>query len=273
VFLFFPVSQFLFERYGMASIFPGLLKNGRGKWVLPFLIVINMIYAITYKSSTSFVLAVFYFFLLISPGYKFFKQASLFVFGIFCLFFISVFPQLDLIKINFSYYDEYAIRQVMKSNKILGLDPNNTWRLVLWKQFIVDRFPANIFGLGFGTPAVTYFPVADYSKLSTLPYVLGAHNSFIYLFSRLGIVYLILILPVYAKVFKEYFYFKTFYKNNNEILLFYSFFAITIISLFNPTLESPIFASGYWLILGFVARCIYNRQSLTNISGENLIYS
>lgn len=272
IFLFLPVSQFLFERYGMATLFPALFRRA-GKYTLPLLILINGIYAITYKSSTSFVLAVFYFFLIIIPGYKFFKQLVVLTFIGFCIFFLSILPELDLIKNNFSFYDEVAIRAVMDSNKILGLDPNNTWRLVLWKQFIIDLFPGNLFGIGFGTPAVMYYPVADFSKLDSLPYVLGAHNSFIYLFSRLGILYLMIIVPLYSHVFKEYFYQKNYYRNNNEILIFYGFFAITIISLFNPTLESPIFAGGYWLLLGLVARSIYDRKAAPQIKVENTFYS
>ncbi|MBC7903779.1 MAG: hypothetical protein H7Y27_10160 [Gemmatimonadaceae bacterium] len=149
----------------------------------------------------------------------------------------------------------------MKSHPILNLDGNNTWRLVLWNQLIVDRFPANIFGIGFGTPALYYYPIADYSKLESLPYVMGAHNSYVYLFSRLGVVYLLLIVPIYAIIFREYFKFKNYYRANNEILIFWSFFAITIISLFNPTLETPIYAGGYWMMMGFVARCISLRRT------------
>jgi hypothetical protein len=275
IFLFFPVSTFLFERYGMATLFPALPGKGRSPWVLPFLVVINMIYAVTYKSSTSFVLSIFYCLLLISPGYKFFKQVLILAFISFCIFFISVLPNLSLIQYNFSVYDEVAIKNVMHSNFILDLDPNNTWRLVLWKQILVDHFPQNIFGIGFGTPAVAYYPVADFSKLDTLPYVLGAHNSFIYLFGRLGIVYLLLIVPVHVIIFKEYFFHKFYYRNNNGILLFYSFFAISMITLFNPTLESPIFAAGYWLVLGLLARCIYFRQLISKLKpeDENLVYS
>jgi hypothetical protein len=263
IFLLFPISKFLFERYGMATLFPALLKKNIGKWGLPLLILINVVYAITYKSSTSFVLSLFYFVLLLIPGYKFFKQLSLLAIIIFFIFLISILPDLNLIRNNFSVYNEEAIRAVMSSNTILGLDPNNTWRLVLWKQFIFDLFPANIFGIGLGTPAIKYYPVADFSKLESLPYVLGAHNSFIYLFSRLGIIYLLLMVLTYLSIFKEYFYYKQYYKNNNEIFIFYSFFAITIISAFNPTLETPIFAAGYWLILGFTVKSIYNRQVLS----------
>ncbi len=272
ILLFLPLSKFLFERYGMATLFPALFKKS-GKYTLPLLILINAIYAITYKSSTSFVLSLFYFFLIIVPGYKFFKQFVLLAFVGFSIFFMSILPELDLIKTNFSLYNEVAIRAVMNSNKVLGLDPNNTWRLVLWKQFVVDLFPRNLLGIGFGTPAIFYYPVADFSKLDSLPYVLGAHNSFVYLFSRLGIFYLIITVAIYAVLFKEYFYQKRYFRANNEILLFYSFFAISIISLFNPTLESPIFAGGYWLVLGFVARSIYNRKAALKNQVENTLYS
>jgi hypothetical protein len=273
ILLFMPISKFLFERYGMATLFPALFRRKAGKYTLSLLIIINSIYAITYRSSTSFVLSIFYLVLIIMPGYKAFKQLMLLAFVGFSIFFVSVLPELGLIKNNFSFYNEEAVRAVMNSNKILGLDPNNTWRLILWKQFIIDLFPGNLIGIGFGTPAVLYYPVADFSKLDSLPYVLGAHNSFIYLFSRLGIFYLLIMVPVYSIVFKEYFYQKQYYRSNDEVFIFLSFFAITIISLFNPTLESPIFAGGYWLMLGFVGRSIYNRKALLKAKVESSVYS
>jgi len=94
---------------------------------------------------------------------------------------------------------------------------------------------------------------------------MGAHNSFIYLFGRFGIIYLLLIVSVYITLFKDYFYHKQYYYNNNQILIFWSFFVVTVIALFNPALESPLFASAYWLLLGFAARCIYNRNQLIQI--------
>jgi len=69
-----PVSYLFFERYGMATVFPSLFKNGKRLTTLTFLIILNLIYAVTYTSSTSFVLGIFYIFILFTPGYKFFKQ-------------------------------------------------------------------------------------------------------------------------------------------------------------------------------------------------------
>jgi hypothetical protein len=59
---------------------------------------------------------------------------------------------------------------------------------------------------------------------------------------------------------KDYFKNKAYYIRNNSILLFWSFLAISMIALFNPVLETPIFSSAYWMILGFVAAAIERRK-------------
>lgn len=271
VFVFIPLPRFLFERFGMSMLFPALFKKASNRWVPYLLLVINIIYAIVYDSLTAVVLTAFYIFLFISPGYKFFSQAVTILAIVFVSLFIYLQPYLSLISWDYSHYNTIGIYHVIRSHPILSLDGNSTWRLVLWKEIIVDNFPANIFGLGFGTPALRYYPVADYSKLDSLPYVLGSHNSFVYLYGRLGIIYALLIIPIYIRVFKEYFYYKSYYYSNNHILLFWSFFASTIIALFNPALESPIYASGYWLLLGFVAKAIHTRYLLTH--KKNIIES
>ncbi len=260
IFIFIPLPRIFFERFGAAILFPALFSNARYRWLPYMLIFLNIVYAITHDSFTGLVLAAFYLFLFIVPGFKFFSQVMIIGLLLFTTVFIYLQPYLSIISLHYNAYSYDAIHEVMRSNPILSIDGNSTWRLVLWKQVIVDNFPVNLAGAGFGTPLLKYFPVEDYSKLSSLPYVLGAHNSLVYLFGRLGIVYVILIVPVYITVFREYFYYKAYYYNTNGILLFWSFFAITIIALFNPALESPIYAAGYWLILGFVARSIQKRQ-------------
>src|SRR6202035_2377594 len=117
-----------------------------------------------------------------SPGYRFFMQVVSICFLVFALVFIYLQPNLSLIANRYSPYDQVGIFDVIHSHPLLSLDGNSTWRLVLWNQIIVDNFPGNLFGLGFGTPVLKYYPVEDYSKLQTLPYVLGSHNSFVYLF-------------------------------------------------------------------------------------------
>jgi hypothetical protein len=260
IFLFIPLPLTFYERYGVSTLFPSLFKNARHR-LLPFmLILLNIIYAYTYESATALMIAAFLFVLFISTSYQFFKQTVIIGLLFIAVLFIYLQPNLALIKNQFSPRNMKAIKEVMGSNPLLSIDGNTTWRLVIWKQIIVDKFPANLFGLGFGTPMLRYYPIKDYSKLSTLPYVMGGHNSFIYLFGRLGIIYLFLIIPIYIKLFKEYFYNKQYYYANNQVFIFWSFFIISVMAFFNPILESPLFASGYWMLLGFAARCIYNRK-------------
>lgn len=260
VLILVPLPRLFLERFNMSIIFPMLFKKADNKWLPWLLILLNIVYAIVYDAFTILVLAAFYIFLFVSPGYKFFKQVMVTGFLLFAALFIYLLPNLGLIRHNFDPYSYNAIFNVINSHPILALDGNSTWRMVLWKQVIVDDFPGNIIGYGFGTPMIRYYPVEDYSKLASLPYVLGAHNSYVYLFGRLGIVYPILIVIIYRTIFREYFYHKKYYYGNNQILLFWSFFATSVVALFNPALESPIYASGYWLILGLVARAIHNRQ-------------
>jgi hypothetical protein len=262
VLILVPLPRLLLERFNMSIIFPVLFKKANNQWMPWLLIVLSIIYGFVYDAFTTLVLAAFYMFLFVSPGYKFFKQVLIIGFLCFVALFIYLQPYLGLIRHNFDPHSSDAILTVVHSHPILSIDGNSTWRLVLWKQVIVDNFPGNIWGYGFGTPMIRYYPVEDYNKLATLPYVLGAHNSYVYIFGRLGIVYAVLIVIIYRTVFREYFYYKKYYYSNNQILIFWSFFATSVIALFNPALESPIYASGYWLILGLVARAIYNRKRI-----------
>lgn len=272
VFLFIPLPRTMFERFGVAMLFPFLFQRVANRWLLPLLIAINVVYAVTYQSSTALFLALFYGILWVVPGYKAFKQMVGAGLALFAIFFIAMLPNLNLVA---NPGETHGIYDVINSNWILGLDGNSTWRLVLWKQVIVDHFPSNIFGIGFGTPMMKYFPVEDKAKVSSLPYVLGAHNSFIYLFGRLGIIYLIIAVMMYRSVFIEYFYHKTYYYTTKRIFFFWSFFAISIIAMFNPTLESPIFSGAYWFILGLLAKAIYERNCIQNLEtgNENIVCS
>jgi hypothetical protein len=270
IFLFIPLPLTFYERIGVSTLFPSLFKNASYRFLPFLLILLNLIYAFTYKSATAAMIAAFLFLLFISTGYKFFKQIITIGLLAIAILFIYVQPNLTLIKNQFSPNNSRAIQEVIRSNSLLAIDGNTTWRLVIWNQILVDNFPANIYGLGFGTPVLKYYPVEDYKKLSTLPYVMGGHNSFIYLFGRLGIVFILLIGAINVKVFREYFYNKQFYYSNNQIFIFWSFFAITVMALFNPILESPMFASAYWMLLGFIARCIYNRNLIETKSPQAL---
>ncbi len=272
IFIFIRLPRVLFERFGVAVLFPALFKKASFKWLPHALIILNLIYGLTYDAFTIIILTGFYLLVFLSPGYKFFVRVFFVGLVSFAAVFIYLLPYLSLISNRYTPYNDIAIHDVINAHPLLGIDGNNTWRLVLWKQIIVDDFPTNIFGLGFGTPALKYFPVEDVNKIPSLPYVLGSHNSYIYLFGRLGIVFVILAVLIYWVVFWEYFKKRQYYVANNQLLIFLSFFAISVIALFNTVMESPVYAAGYWLLLGFTARSIADRQRSIR-KNENSIHT
>jgi len=155
IFLFIPLPLVFYERYGVSTLFPALFKNARYR-LLPFMLIfMNLVYSYTYDSSTALMIACFLFLVFISTGYNFFKQSATIILLTVAILFIYLQPNLELIKNNFSPFNRIAIKEVMRSNPLLSIDGNSTWRLVLWNQIIVDNFPSNLFGLGFGTLKIT----------------------------------------------------------------------------------------------------------------------
>lgn len=261
IFLLKPVENVFFDRFSISTSLPLLFKKHKGIYTVLLVSFFTIIHALDYKSATSFVAAIFLIFLYVSPSYNFFRQVMISGFIIFALFFIYFAPNFALININDNpLNDNIAFTQITSSHYILGLDDSSVWRLILWYQYLVDRFPGNLLGYGFGTPVVFHFPIYDQEKLATLPYVLGAHNTFITLFCRLGIFFVINIILLYTKVFKEYFQFRKYYEQTQDIFIFYSFFAFFILCFFNPALETPLHSGGYWLVLGLLSGAILNRN-------------
>jgi O-antigen ligase len=91
-------------------------------------------------------------------------------------------------------------------------------------------------------------------------HVMGSHNTYLTVSSRLGLLYPVLLVLIYRLVFKEFYYWFGYHNYKRDLLIFVSFFTVTIIGLFNLLLESPIYASLYWMLLGFVARAIEARK-------------
>jgi hypothetical protein len=265
--------KLLVERFGMSALFPVLFYDVAGKYILPLLIASNVVYAIAYDSSTTMILSAFYLFVWIVPGYRFFVIAVVAGLIVFSIFFWKMIPNLSLISQHYNHFNERGIRSVVNSNRILAIDPNSTWRLILWKQSIVDKFPENIPGIGFGTPMYKYYPIEDHRKIPQLPYVMGAHNSFVYVFARLGIGFVAAIGIIYHEVMRSYFRMKRYAGERKELLLFYSFFAVTFIAVFNPALESPIYAVGYWTILGLLSAAIQHVKKEIPEFHESPVYT
>lgn len=264
-FLLKPAENVFFDRFSISTSLPLLFQKYRGFYTVLLLSAFTIIHSLDYKSATSFVAAVFLLFVHLTPSYNFFRQTVIAGFVIFSVFFVYFFPNFALIHTSDQPLHDYlAINRITASHYLLGLDENSTWRLVLWYQYLIDRFPGNLFGYGFGTPVVFHFPILDIDKLPTLPYVIGAHNTFVTLFCRLGIFFLINIILLYTTIFKEYFYFRKYYERTYDIFLFYSFFAFFILCFFNPALETPLHSGGYWLILGLLSAAVKKRKEFAH---------
>ncbi|HEX4957474.1 MAG TPA: hypothetical protein VFV46_04800 [Lacibacter sp.] len=270
IFLLKPAENVFFDRFSISTSLPLLFRKHKAFYTVLLISIFTIIHAYDYESATSFVAAIFLIFVFLSPSYQFFRQVVILGFLTFAFFFIYFFPNFALIHTSDQPINDYlAIKQITASNYWLGLDENSTWRLVLWYQYIVDRFPGNLIGYGFGTPVVFHFPILDIDKLATLPYVIGAHNTFVTLFCRLGILFIINIILLYTYIFKEYFQFRRHYEKSYDIFLFYSFFAFFILCFFNPALETPLHSGGYWLILGLLSAAIKKRKEFFTEQGLN----
>ena len=136
-----------------------------------------------------------------------------------------------------------------------NLLPNNIFtRIVMWHQVLIELFPTNLIGVGIGTMLWPHpHVIQPIGTESSHLYYIGAHNSFITIFGRFGIVYGILHYLIYKRVFEYYYINKKIIFQNNDRVFYLIFLVVTIISFFNVALESPIHASMYWVSLGIVS--------------------
>jgi len=152
------------------------------------------------------------------------------------------------------------------------IDGNLYWRLMYWYYTIEHTIQENILiGVGFGTKLFSlknpllqgWLHAGEFTKPNAyIEYVLGPHNSLIFLFARTGIIGLtsfILLLSSFLKYFL-----KNRYVNQRYM---YVFIAINIAMVFNVILESPTLSIFYWFNLGL---CFgYLNQSINQKSKEN----
>jgi hypothetical protein len=228
------------------------------------LLVLNFIYSFTFESLTVTLVTLILLAVIIVRRYVYFRILFTTLLLLFIVVALSLVPNIELYRTG--PYNLFGnVEAVVQSHFLLGLDDNTTWRLVYWYRIVVERFPQNIIGIGMGTPLLHYVPGMDTYLTSVYDdeydiHVMGVHNSYLTLFARLGVLYLFFLYLVYGIVLKEYYQWLPYYRSRNLALLFVSFFTVSIIGLFNLVLESPIVASLYWAILGFLARAIYQRK-------------
>ena len=142
------------------------------------------------------------------------------------------------------------VKAVAESHKILNLDGNSTWRVVFWHRVIVERFPENLLGIGFGTPLLPFIKNLDTIELEHDDeydmHVSGVHNTYLTLGLRLGILFFLILGFIFHQVLKYYYKQKRLLIEHQQLFYFYSFFTVAAVGLFNLVLESPTVASLFW---------------------------
>lgn len=262
-----PKPTLFLDRYNSTVFFPFLFfrRNLHNFIIWGTFLVICAIYTVTYKSSTIIFTAFFLSIILFIPRYAYFKAFTIMIFLAFLIFFISVSSSLKLYKSG-EYRLFGNVQRVYADNKLLQIDNNSSWRLILWYRVTVEEFPQNLVGLGYGTPLIPYKKRYDtaYSNHDDEhdAHVIGVHNTYLTVAVRLGIVYVFILYFIYSTVLREYYFYRRYYIQNQDVYFMIGFFAITIIGFFNLVLESPTVAALYWTFLGFVAKIIYNRKQV-----------
>jgi len=261
----FPRPSLLMDRYNATVFFP-FLFFGRNLHHLLFwggFLILCLVYTLTYVSST-IILTVMLLSLIMYLRYYFYLK-TLFIVGFlgFLFFFISLMPALKLYRTG-EYRLFGNVHYVYQQSKLLQVDYNSSWRLILWYRVSVERFPDNLFGLGYGTPLIEYKKGYDTAQSNHDDehdaHVIGVHNTYLTTAVRLGVFYLFILYAIYHNAFKEYYKYRRYYIYTQDVLFMLGFFAVSIIGIFNLVIESPTVAALYWTFLGFVAKIIYNRK-------------
>jgi O-antigen ligase len=153
--------------------------------------------------------------------------------------------------------DTHRIDDIQRINSLFLVDENATTRFFLWSYLFFKVFINHPFGIGLGTVFIPHdflwedmrmwFRDDPYSE-----FTLGAHNSFVTIAVRFGIIGILPFIVLYWKLIKEFIKVKAL-NGDRRIYFFYASFAmISGTALLNVVLESPLLASFYWGILGIL---------------------
>ena len=215
------------------------------------IIVILFSVKLYYGGTTSIAVALSLLLLQIVNRYtKVILYIALIVLVIALLVFIK--PYLDLLISE----DTFKIDDILRMNSLFAIDGNATIRLLIWGYLFFEVFLNNLFGIGLGTTFISHH--ITYGKLNMtiqdpyLEYTLGAHNSFLTILIRFGIIGLLPFIFLYLKLIKDFIRDKESRQDSIIIFFYYAFFITTCIALLNVVLESPKQASLYWGTLGML---------------------
>lgn len=220
-------------------------------------------YLMNYGSSTLYLCFLFIFSVYFFPRitykflsilkYKFFITVLL----LFLYFSIYIFAsQFDLSVIDFTEESFF--------------DANNLWRLLFWGKIITSLWDQNTLLMGFGYGAPIFDPLDASSRFISdarpdddiLEYTIGMHHSLLTILHKSGIVGLFLFICFVSSFFNRFL--SIFGLNSLNDRLFLVFCLILLESLFNVILESPLYASIFWIIFGMLHKKILIAKVSTN---------
>lgn len=261
-------SIYLLERFMGAVFFPLLFKKYKW-WSVSAIMGLSVILSIQYESLTVIMVMLIVLIVIVLPSYNWFKLFFFAGFAAIIVGFIYFTPNIE--KYNEAPYSVIGnVKAVAESHQLLNLDGNSTWRIVFWYRVVVERFPENIFGIGFGTPLLPYIKNVDTIELEHDDeydmHVSGAHNTYLTLGLRLGVLFFLILGFIFHHVLKYYYQQKQFLIEHQRLFYFYSFFTVAAVGLFNLVLESPTVASLFWGFLGITAAIIFNERKSKDVS-------
>lgn len=189
-------------------------------------------------------------YVLLFNSYKKFIVCSFFILIIFVLFLIINYQ--DFLDVIFLRMQPASVGGVVEF--IYDFDPNLLTRLSLWVYALLIFSDNFVFGIGYG---VEMFDVSkilisfdDSLKNEYLGYFLGAHNSFLTLLTRNGVLwggaFLIFVLSIFKRFYSSA-------QNAWASTCFYAFVMVVSLLLLNVVLESPIYAGYFWFVCGMVS--------------------
>ena len=187
------------------------------------------------------------------------------IFYIVMVVLVSVF--LIFMKPYFDYLmlDKITVTHIIPQHPFFAIDPNARTRFFIWCYLIFKVFLNNIWGIGLGTTFLSkdfvWTDMQMYIHDPYLDFTLGAHNSFITVLVRFGIIGILPFIMLYYKLVNDIVQYKKKKRGNRIFFFYYAFFIITGCASLNVVLESPMHASLYWGTLGILCEA---KQNLTN---------
>jgi hypothetical protein len=237
----------------VSFLFFSIRKNRSQIITLLLTVMTLLIHFFSYSggSLTIYVLSFFALFSLLFKNTQLYLLGILFKPRIFILLLISTFTLTSLVYISYNpLFSNF--------NPTLLGDSNVVWRITFWFNSVENLIQTNLlFGIGLGTPIVSPYDLRFEYVSNVNPsdpnifFTIGIHNSHLAVFVRYGIIgFILYVSALYSIIGKAILRCR-----NDQYLwsLITSFLLLNISALFNVVLESPLYASTYWMLLGLIS--------------------